>query len=45
LSLSDRILVIYRGRIMGEFAAAQADVGRIGQLMGGHGSALGESAA
>jgi simple sugar transport system ATP-binding protein len=45
LSLSDRILVIYRGRITGEFAAAEADVVRIGQLMGGHGSALGESAA
>jgi ABC-type uncharacterized transport system ATPase subunit len=36
LSLSDRILVMYRGRIVGEFAAAEADVGRIGELMGGH---------
>ena len=36
LSLSDRILVMYRGRIVGEFSAAEADVGAIGQLMGGH---------
>jgi simple sugar transport system ATP-binding protein len=36
LSLSDRILVMYRGRIVGEFAGSQADVGRIGLLMGGH---------
>ncbi|HEX4768607.1 MAG TPA: ABC transporter ATP-binding protein [Lichenihabitans sp.] len=35
LSLCDRILVIYRGRIVGDFSAAAADVGRIGQLMGG----------
>jgi general nucleoside transport system ATP-binding protein len=36
LSLSDRILVMYRGRIVGDFAADEADVGRIGELMGGH---------
>ncbi len=36
LSLSDRILVMYRGRIVGEFLGAEADVGVIGQLMGGH---------
>ena len=35
LSLCDRVLVIYRGRIVGDFSAAAADVGRIGQLMGG----------
>ncbi len=35
LSLSDRILVIYRGRIVGDFSAEEADVDRIGQLMGG----------
>ena len=37
LSLSDRILVMYRGRIVGEFVRhADADVGGIGRLMGGH---------
>ncbi len=45
LSLSDRILVIYRGRIVGEFSAAEADVLRIGQLMGGHNSARADAAA
>jgi len=45
LSLSDRILVMYRGRIVGEFVAAAADVGQIGQLMGGHFGALAEAAA
>ena len=35
LSLCDRILVIYRGRIVGDFPAEAADLGRIGQLMGG----------
>jgi ABC-type uncharacterized transport system ATPase subunit len=45
LSISDRVLVMYRGRIVGEFSAAEADVGRIGQCMGGHDSAHGEAAA
>jgi general nucleoside transport system ATP-binding protein len=45
LSLSDRILVMYRGRIAGEFAAPHADVGRIGLLMGGHASHSSETAA
>ncbi len=36
LSLCDRILVIYRGRIVGDVPADAADVSRIGQLMGGH---------
>jgi general nucleoside transport system ATP-binding protein len=45
LSISDRVLVMYRGRIVGEFSAAEADVGRIGQCMGGHNSAHGEVAA
>jgi ABC-type uncharacterized transport system ATPase subunit len=35
LSLCDRILVIYRGRIVGDFPTAEADIGRIGRLMGG----------
>jgi len=45
LSLSDRILVMYRGRIVGDFATAEADVGRIGELMGGHIDESGEVAA
>ncbi len=36
-SLCDRILVIYRGRIVGDFAAAEANLDEIGQLMGGVG--------
>ena len=35
LSLCDRILVIYRGRIVGDFLAEAVDVSQIGQLMGG----------
>ncbi len=35
LILSDRIAVMYAGRIAGEFAAEQADRARIGLLMGG----------
>jgi general nucleoside transport system ATP-binding protein len=45
LSISDRILVMYRGRIVGEFSAAEADLERIGQFMGGHDSAGAEAAA
>ena len=37
LALADRIVVMYEGRILGEFAAADADVEEIGLLMaGGH---------
>ena len=36
LDLSDRILVIYAGRIVGEFASGQADRTELGLLMGGH---------
>ncbi len=36
LLMSDRIAVIYEGRIMGVFDAADADRERIGLLMGGH---------
>jgi len=35
LLLSDRILVIYGGRIVGEFRAENADVDAIGLLMAG----------
>jgi len=35
ISLSDRIIVMYEGRIVGELDAAQADRERIGLLMGG----------
>ena len=37
LALADRIVVMYEGRILGEFAAGEADVEEIGLLMaGGH---------
>ena len=36
LLMSDRIAVMYEGRIMGEFDAANADREHIGLLMGGH---------
>ena len=36
LSLSDRLLVMYRGRIAGEFSARTASVREIGLLMTGH---------
>ena len=36
LALSDRLLVMYRGRIAGEFAAKGASVQEIGLLMTGH---------
>jgi general nucleoside transport system ATP-binding protein len=35
LALADRIVVMYEGRILGEFAAAEADVEEIGLLMAG----------
>jgi simple sugar transport system ATP-binding protein len=38
LALSDRIAVLYEGRIVGEFQAADADITRIGLLMTGGGS-------
>ena len=38
MSLSDRVLVIYRGRIVGDVAAADADIEEIGRLMGGSGT-------
>jgi simple sugar transport system ATP-binding protein len=36
LLMSDRVAVMYEGRILGEFERANADRGRIGLLMGGH---------
>ena len=36
LALSDRLLVMYRGRVAGEFPAGAASVGEIGLLMTGH---------
>ena len=35
LALSDRIIVMYRGRIVGEMARRQLDLDRLGLLMGG----------
>jgi len=35
MSLSDRIVVIYEGQIMGEMSAAQADLEKIGLMMAG----------
>ena len=34
-SISDRILVIYRGRIVGDFATRGTNVEEVGRLMGG----------
>ena len=43
LSLSDRVAVMYEGRIVGLFDAADADVAEIGMLMtGGSTPSLGE---
>jgi simple sugar transport system ATP-binding protein len=41
LSLSDRILVMFRGRIVAEFAGAGADKNRIGLAMAGAGAEAG----
>ena len=35
LSIADRVVVLFKGRIMGEFTAGQIDLQRIGLLMGG----------
>jgi len=35
LAIADRVLVMYRGRIAGEFASASADRAAIGRLMAG----------
>ena len=39
LDLSDRLIVVYEGRIVGEMATAGADVDRLGMLMAGRGQA------
>ncbi len=41
LTLSDRIIVLFEGRIVGEMAAAGSDVEQIGLLMAGHVEAAG----
>ncbi|MEK7423639.1 MAG: ABC transporter ATP-binding protein [Actinomycetota bacterium] len=43
LDLSDRIVVIANGRIVGEMDRAEVDVARLGMLMGGAGAAAGAS--
>jgi simple sugar transport system ATP-binding protein len=35
MALSDRILVMYRGRIVGEFEAGKAEIAKIGLAMAG----------
>lgn len=44
LLMSDRILVMYEGQIMGEFDAAEVDIEEIGLLMGGKHAAKQKSA-
>lgn len=43
-SLADRVLVIFKGRIMGEFTSENADIEQIGLLMAGHRTELSENA-
>ena len=45
LALSDRIIVLFEGRIAGEMDAAGSDVEQIGLLMAGHLDAAGEGEA
>ena len=35
LNIADRLVVLFKGRIMGEFAAGEVDLQRVGLLMGG----------
>ena len=39
MALSDRLMVMYRGRVVGEFSPAEASVQEIGLLMTGHAAA------
>jgi simple sugar transport system ATP-binding protein len=39
LALSDRLMVMYEGRIVGEMAADEADAEHLGLLMAGRGAA------
>jgi simple sugar transport system ATP-binding protein len=45
LGLSDRILVMFRGKIVAEFEGADADVNRIGLAMAGAGTGAEAGAA
>ena len=45
LALADRVDVMYEGRIVGSFSAADADIHEIGLLMTGGGAAAGEPVA
>lgn len=38
LSLADRVLVIFKGQLLGEFTSENADIEQIGLLMAGHGA-------
>jgi simple sugar transport system ATP-binding protein len=38
LSLSDRVVVLYEGRVVGRMASAEADAERLGMLMAGRGT-------
>ena len=44
-TLSDRMIVLYEGRIMGDFPIAEADLDTIGLLMGGQLRDRGDEAA
>jgi simple sugar transport system ATP-binding protein len=39
LALSDRLVVLYEGRVVGEMAVSDADVEHLGMLMAGRGQA------
>jgi simple sugar transport system ATP-binding protein len=36
MELSDRMIVMYQGEIIGQFNSGEADVAQIGRLMTGH---------
>ncbi len=44
LSLSDRLVVFYEGRIVGSMRAADADPEQLGMLMAGRGAAMSRDA-
>jgi general nucleoside transport system ATP-binding protein len=44
LDLSDRIVVIFKGRIVGEMSKSEVDVEHLGMLMGGAGVAVADAA-
>jgi general nucleoside transport system ATP-binding protein len=45
MGLSDRIIVMYRGRVVGEFAAGQATINEVGLAMAGGGSVVSQEHA